>query len=60
VPGAIRFLYGVVLGISVGVIVSKLIGASSSGVKAGQRPQRPVRARNGERGDREKVEVITH
>ena len=29
-PGAVRFLYGLVMGVSVGIIVSKLIAASGS------------------------------
>jgi hypothetical protein len=43
VPGAMRFLYGLVMGVSVGIIVSKLLAASASGAHRPARRVTPVR-----------------
>lgn len=44
--GAVRFLYGLVMGVSVGIIVSKLIAASGSGSHRQTRRVAPTRTRD--------------
>ena len=57
-PGATKFLYGLALGVSLGIIGARLMGSASSGHDRNQRHNRRLQAmakpRHGE-GERQKA-----